>query len=109
VPMGKDASDGFEGTAPVHAYSPNGYGLYNMVGNVWEWCSDWFHPSSSLLAVRVNPQGPQSGTNKSMRGGSYLCHKSYCNRYRVAARNSNTPDSSAGNVGFRTVKSLLQH
>ncbi|WP_336789546.1 formylglycine-generating enzyme family protein [Paenibacillus sp. MMO-177] len=105
-PVKNNASDGYNGTAPVDAYSPNGYGLFNMVGNVWEWCSDWFHPLSPLHDVRVNPQGPRSGTNKSMRGGSYLCHKSYCNRYRVAARNSNSPDSSSGNVGFRTAKSL---
>lgn len=95
------ASDGYAGTAPVHAYDPNGYGLYNVVGNVWEWCSDWFSPQTGILDKRINPKGPGTGTNKVMRGGSYLCHSSYCNRYRVAARSSNTPDSSTGNIGFR--------
>ncbi|MGO4371048.1 SUMF1/EgtB/PvdO family nonheme iron enzyme, partial [Paenibacillus sp. MCAF20] len=100
-PYKNNASDGYETTAPVDAYAPNGYGLYNMVGNVWEWCSDWFSPSSPVHDVRINPQGPSSGKTRSTRGGSYLCHKSYCNRYRVAARSSNSPDSSAGNMGFR--------
>lgn len=100
------ASDGYAGTAPVDAYEPNGYGLYNVSGNVWEWCSDWFSPNA-LSAARINPQGPSKGTAKSMRGGSYLCHKSYCNRYRVAARSSNTPDSSSGNIGFRCAADVV--
>ncbi|OMD76081.1 MULTISPECIES: formylglycine-generating enzyme family protein [Paenibacillus] len=95
------ASDGFAGTAPVSSYLPNGYGLYNMSGNVWEWCADWFTKDYHLSSEAVNPKGPASGVARSMRGGSYLCHKSYCNRYRVAARSKNTPDSSAGNIGFR--------
>lgn len=95
------ASDGFAGTAPVNSYLPNGYGLYNMSGNVWEWCADWFTKDYHLSSEAVNPKGPVSGVARSMRGGSYLCHKSYCNRYRVAARSKNTPDSSAGNIGFR--------
>ncbi|WP_235533048.1 formylglycine-generating enzyme family protein [Paenibacillus sp. Leaf72] len=96
--------DGYAGTAPVDAYLPNGYGLYNVVGNVWEFCADWFsvdyHQSASLL----NPQGPPRGQSKVMKGGSYLCHRSYCNRYRVAARSSNTPDSASGNMGFRCAR-----
>lgn len=95
------ASDGFAGTAPVSSYLPNGYGLYNISGNVWEWCADWFTKDYHLSSEAVNPKGPVSGVARSMRGGSYLCHKSYCNRYRVAARSKNTPDSSAGNIGFR--------
>jgi formylglycine-generating enzyme required for sulfatase activity len=93
--------DGYKGTAPVTTYSPNGYGLYNMVGNVWEWCSDWFSMDCQQRGGWLNPQGPKLGTTKVTRGGSYLCHYTYCNRYRVAARSSNYPDSSAGNMGFR--------
>ncbi|WP_410767732.1 formylglycine-generating enzyme family protein [Fontibacillus sp. BL9] len=101
------ASDGYAGTAPVRSYQPNGYGLYNMSGNVWEWCEDWFTPAYHLSSESVNPRGPATGMAKSMRGGSYLCHKSYCNRYRVAARSKNTPDSSTGNIGFRCAADLI--
>ncbi|SHE09673.1 s/t protein kinase [Chlamydia abortus] len=100
-PVKDNAVDGYSGTAPVNEYPPNGYGLYNMAGNVWEWCSDWFHPAYYKDSPRLNPKGPLAGTGRVTRGGSYLCHKSYCNRYRVAARSSNTPDSSTGNMGFR--------
>jgi formylglycine-generating enzyme required for sulfatase activity len=98
--------DGYAGTAPVDAFEPNGFGLYNVAGNVWEWCSDWFNASYPLLQIKDNPQGPGSGEAKVIRGGSYLCHKSYCNRYRVAARTKNTPDSSTGNMGFRCAKDI---
>lgn len=97
--------DGFMGTAPSKSFPPNGFGLYNVSGNVWEWCSDWFTSSPSEYSA-VNPIGPDSGDVKVTRGGSYLCHHSYCNRYRVAARSSNTIDSSAGNMGFRCVKDV---
>ncbi|WP_054026913.1 formylglycine-generating enzyme family protein [Bacillus sp. FJAT-28004] len=104
-PFKNHASDGYSGTAPVNAYKPNGFGLYQMSGNVWEWCADWFSRDDHVHGKRDNPIGPSKGQERVMRGGSYLCHRSYCNRYRVAARSKNTPDSSTGNMGFRCVKS----
>ena len=106
-PNRNDLSDGYLTTAPVCTYSPNGYGLWQTVGNVWEWCADWFNPRTYELDARkgrvADPAGPAFGMTRVMRGGSYLCHDSYCNRYRNAARTSNTPDSSMANTGFRTV------
>jgi formylglycine-generating enzyme required for sulfatase activity len=97
------AEDGFLTTAPVRAFQPNGYGLWQAVGNVWEWCADRYSPDYYQNSVRKNPAGPPIGDTRVMRGGSYLCHNSYCNRYRNSARSQNTPDSSMGNAGFRTV------
>jgi formylglycine-generating enzyme len=98
--------DGFTAPAPVDAYPPNGYGLHTITGNAWEWCHDWFHPAYHVTATRVNPVGPPEGVARTMKGGSYLCHRSYCNRYRVAARTSNTPDSTTTNISFRTVRDV---
>lgn len=95
--------DGYLGTAPARSFPPNGFGLYNMAGNVWEWCRDWFSADFHLTGSSSNPTGPPGGTARVMRGGSFLCHHSYCNRYRVAARYKNTPDSSTSNTGFRCV------
>lgn len=95
------AEDGWVGTAPARSYRPNGYGLYDTAGNVWEWCQDYWGTSWGVSHPQVDPTGPDHGTARVVRGGSYLCHASYCNRYRVAARTSNTPDSSSGNTGFR--------
>jgi formylglycine-generating enzyme required for sulfatase activity len=98
------ARDGFAGTAPADAFRANGFGLYNTSGNVWEWCADWFSAdwhARAAVETRADPRGPSEGTAKVVRGGSYLCHESYCNRYRVAARTAATPESSLGHTGFR--------
>ena len=105
-PLVDFAEDGYAGTAPVDTFPPNDYGLSNITGNTWEWCSDWFHPSYHMTASRLNPVGPARGQTRVMKGGSYLCHHSYCNRYRVAARTSNEPDSATTNIGFRCVRDL---
>jgi len=103
-PVEDTAADGFAGSCPVDAFVPNDYSIYSVTGNVWEWCADWFHTDFSSVPALHNPAGPASGQVKVMKGGSFLCHESYCNRYRVAARTANTPDSSASNIGFRCVK-----
>lgn len=100
------AEDGYSGPAPVDAFPANGYGVYSVSGNTWEWCGDWFHPAHHVTATRKNPVGPSEGSAKVIKGGSYLCHRSYCNRYRVAARTSNTPDSATTNMGFRCVRDI---
>ena len=106
-PTVNSCEDGFLTTAPVKSFEPNGYGLFQTSGNVWEWCADWFLPkyykSCAAAGTMQDPVGPTIGRGRVMRGGSYLCHDSYCNRYRLAARSSNTPDSASGNLGFRTV------
>ena len=105
-PVSNTADDGYAGTAPANAYEPNGFGLYNVSGNVWEWCMDWFRADYHKMTGRDNPVNLEKSPGKVMRGGSYLCHKSYCNRYRVVARTMNTPDSSTGNMGFRCVRDI---
>lgn len=102
-PTKNTVDDGYLTTAPVRSYEPNGYGLWQAVGNVWEWCADWYDAGYYEKSPVDNPQGPGSGRARVLRGGSFLCHDSYCNRYRNSARSSNTPDSSMSNTGFRTV------
>ncbi|SDK71256.1 Formylglycine-generating enzyme, required for sulfatase activity, contains SUMF1/FGE domain [Actinopolyspora mzabensis] len=105
-PGRNECSDGWYGTCPVDAFEPNGYGLHNTTGNVWEWCADRFDPDFPARDTRLNPKGPERGERRSARGGSYLCHESYCRRYRVSARQGVTPDSSIGNIGFRCVRDV---
>ena len=96
-----DAADGYAGTAPVDTFEPNDFGLYNMVGNTWEWCEDSFRVRSLTRAAKIRNQVARSQQQRLMKGGSYLCHKSYCHRYRVAARLGCPPDSATGHLGFR--------
>src|SRR5699024_1205314 len=102
--------DGHLATAPVRSYRPNGYGLHEMVGNVWEWCHDVFDPAYYRSSPAKDPRGPRPTEDPSaerwrtMRGGSYLCHDSYCYRYRVAARSANTEQSATANLGFRCAR-----
>jgi formylglycine-generating enzyme len=95
------SADGYVGTAPAGAFPPNAFGVYNATGNVWEWTADRFSATWHRDGPRENPAGPASGDRRALRGGSYLCHASYCYRYRVSARMANTPDTSTGNIGFR--------
>ncbi len=115
-PIENKKLDGYERLAPVSSFPANAFGLYDMAGNVWEWCSDWYH--SEYYACKAenkliaNPDGPESsfdpfmpgGAQKIMRGGSFLCNESYCSGYRVAARMKSSPDTGLEHTGFRCVK-----
>ncbi len=105
-PGGDTGEDGYRATAPVDAFPPNGYGLFNMTGNVWEWCADWLDVDYYKVSPLIDPPGPAEGSYRTQRGGSYLCHASYCRRYRVSARSGSAPDSSTGNVGFRVAATI---
>ena len=103
-PVEDTAEDGWAGTCPVDEYEPNGYGLYNCSGNVWEWCADWFTAHHSDEDPLLDPSGPPMGLDRVAKGGSYLCHDSYCHRYRVGARLGLLPDSTLGHHGFRLAR-----
>lgn len=105
-PHENTADDGYVGTAPVDAYQPNAYGLFNMTGNVWEWVADRFGAPLASSQPRIDPTGPADGLERVQRGGSYLCHDSYCDRYHVHSRTRNPPDTSTGNLGFRVAASV---
>jgi formylglycine-generating enzyme required for sulfatase activity len=100
-PRRNTQADGWVGTAPVDAYAPNGYGLFNACGNVWEWCADAFRVRSLTGLAKQRNAAAMAERERVMKGGSYLCHRSYCYRYRIAARAGRSPDTSAGHTGFR--------
>lgn len=92
------------GPVAVHALPPNGLGLFHATGNVWQWCADWFSPSYHRDTAGVDPLHDEPTGRRSMRGGSFLCHASYCHRYRVAARNANEPGVTTSHCGFRVAR-----
>jgi len=89
------------GTTRVDEFAPNAYGLFNTSGNVWEWCADWFNADYHRATASIDPLDVRASGRRSQRGGSFLCHASYCNRYRNAARGANSPSSSTSHTGFR--------
>jgi len=113
-PIENTKEDGYVLTAPVRSYPANGFGLYDMAGNVWEWCSDYYRPDYYRTSPRKNPQGPTDSfdpqepgvVKKVQRGGSYMCSDQYCIRYRPAGRGKGELESSHGHVGFRCVMSV---
>jgi len=114
-PVRNTKEDGFETTAPVKSFPPNAYGLYDMEGNVWEWCSDFYRPDYYANSPRSNPKGPADAydpqepglVKRVQRGGSFLCNDQYCERYKAGSRGKGEVDSPTNNVGFRCVRDVL--
>ena len=102
-PQHDTGADGYRGTAPVRSFEPNGYGLFNMCGNTWEWTADRYRVRSLKRAAQAARAASRAMRSYTVKGGSFLCHKSYCYRYRIAARSFNTPDSTTSHTGFRVV------
>lgn len=104
-PINDTGEDGYAALAPVGKYKPNGFGLYDIAGNVWEWVEDWYDPNYYRSAPARNPTGPESGIEKVQRGGSFMCAPNYCLGYRVSHRGKSGIDSGLPNSGFRCVRS----
>lgn len=105
-PHRNTGADSWVSTCPVGAFAPNGFGLYNMCGNVWEWTNQPLRIRSTKRLARMADQAAVEQGLRLSKGGSYLCHQSYCHRYRIAARTGNTADSATGHIGFRLVFDL---